>query len=154
MQHSTTWQSKQKISPNLDHHWSKKSPFPCVQTNLVCPSGTRRFCKNDFDSSLESLTVIRVIVWRTWLESNYWLESRYHCHFLVRWAPICSKKSLGKCWISSDATLNRTGKPITRSEPTVLATVTWPSRDSTLTRLEKILHDSDSTKMTRAHHCP
>jgi len=31
-----------------------------VQTNWVCSSGTQRFCKNDSDSSLESLTVTRV----------------------------------------------------------------------------------------------
>jgi len=41
MQHSTTRQSKQKISPNLDYHWSKKCSFLCVQTNRVCPSGTQ-----------------------------------------------------------------------------------------------------------------
>jgi len=29
-------------------------------TPLVCPSGTQRFCKNDSDSSLESLTLTRV----------------------------------------------------------------------------------------------
>ena len=91
MQHSTTRQLKQKISPNLDHHWSKNSSFLCVQTNWVCPSGTQRFCKNDSDSSqwlwLESShsvkNVTRVelpkIVIR--LESSHWLESRYH------WVP-------------------------------------------------------------------
>jgi len=60
MQHSTTRQSKQKISPNLGHHWSKKSLFLCVKTNWICASGTQRFCKNDSDPSLESLIVTRV----------------------------------------------------------------------------------------------
>jgi len=60
IQHSTTRQSKQKISTKHDHHWSKKSSFLCVQTNWVCPSRIQRFCKNDSDSSLESLTVTRV----------------------------------------------------------------------------------------------
>jgi len=64
MKHSTTRQSKQKISPNLDHHWSKNSSFLCVQTNWVCSSGTQRLCKNDSDSSLKSLTV-------TWVESSH-----------------------------------------------------------------------------------
>jgi len=31
-----------------------------VQTNCVCPSGTQRFCKNDSDPSLESLTLTGV----------------------------------------------------------------------------------------------
>jgi len=53
-------QSKQKISPNVDHHWSKKFSFLCMQTKWVCPSGSQRFCKNDTDSSLESLIVTRV----------------------------------------------------------------------------------------------
>jgi len=103
MQHSTTRQSKQKISPILDHHWSKKSSFLCEQTDWVCPSGTQRFCKNDSDSILESLTVTRdeslcekrdstrvstfFNVTRvesessknvTRVESSHWLESRYH----------------------------------------------------------------------------
>jgi len=30
-------QPKQKICVNLDHHWSTKCSFLCVQTNLVCP---------------------------------------------------------------------------------------------------------------------
>jgi len=60
MQHSTTTQAKQKIYANLDHHWSKKRSYLCVQTNWVCPSRTQRFCKNDSDSSLESSTVTRV----------------------------------------------------------------------------------------------
>ena len=60
MQHSTTRQAKQKICAYLDHHWSIKCSFLCVQTNWVCPSGTQRYCKNDSDSSLESLTVTRV----------------------------------------------------------------------------------------------
>jgi len=60
MQHSTTRQTKQKICANLDHHWSKKCSFLCVQTKWVGLSGTQRFCKNDSDSSLESLTVTRV----------------------------------------------------------------------------------------------
>jgi len=60
MQHSTSRQAKQKICANLDHHWSKKCSFLCVQTNWVCPLGTQRYCKNDSDSSLESLTVTRV----------------------------------------------------------------------------------------------
>jgi len=33
IQHSTTRQEKQKISAKLDHHWSKKYSFLCVQTN-------------------------------------------------------------------------------------------------------------------------
>ena len=60
MQHSTTRQAKQKIRANLDHHWSIKCSFLWVQTNRVCPSGTQRYCENDSDSSLESLTVTRV----------------------------------------------------------------------------------------------
>jgi len=95
MQHSTIRQAKQKISANLDHHWSKKCLLLCVQTNWVFPSGTQRFCKNHSDSS-------RVIPWKTWLEpshhflnvtrveskspkivtrvvSGHWLKSRYHC---------------------------------------------------------------------------
>ena len=74
MQHSATRQSKQKISPNLDNHWSKKSSFLCVQTNWVCPSGTQRFSKNDSDSSH----------W-LWLESSHSVknvtraESSHYC---------------------------------------------------------------------------
>ena len=60
IQHSTRRQAKKKICANLDHHWSKKCSFLCGQTNWVCPSGTQRFCKNDPDSSLESLIVTRV----------------------------------------------------------------------------------------------
>jgi len=103
MQHSTTRQAKQKISSNLDHHWSKKYSFLCVQRNWVYPSGTQRFCKNDSDSSFESLSVTRVesfcekrnssriespfySAWlesspshqNSWLKSSHWLESRYH----------------------------------------------------------------------------
>jgi len=37
-----------------------KSSFLCVQTNCVCQSDVWRFCKNDSDSSLESLIVTRV----------------------------------------------------------------------------------------------
>jgi len=59
MQHTTTRQTN-KICANPDHHWSKKCSFLCVQTKWVGPSGTQRFCKNDSDSSLESLTVTRV----------------------------------------------------------------------------------------------
>jgi len=70
MQHSTTRQAKQKISANRDHHWSKKCLFLCVQTNWLYPSGTQRFCKNDSDSSLESLTVTRLILRKTWLQSS------------------------------------------------------------------------------------
>jgi len=55
-----TGHAKQKISANLDHHWSKKCSFLCVQTKWVCPSGIQRFCKTDSDSSLESLIVTRV----------------------------------------------------------------------------------------------
>ena len=74
MQHSTTRQTKHKICANLEHHWSIKCSFLCVQTNWVCPSGTQRYCKNDCDSS-------RVNLWKTWLESSRvtifltWLES-------------------------------------------------------------------------------
>ena len=68
-----------------------------MQTNWVCPSGAQRCCKNESDSSLESLTVTRVEsfcekrdssciespFFSTWLESSpshqqSWLESRYH----------------------------------------------------------------------------
>jgi len=65
-----------------------------MQTNWVCPSGTQRFCENDSDSSLESLSVTRVEsfcekrdssrvtiffnVTRVESESpKSWLESRY-----------------------------------------------------------------------------
>ena len=91
MQHSTTAQAKQKIWANLakldhDHHWSKKWSFLCVKTSWVCPSGAQRFCKNDSDSSLESLIVTR-------FESSHqksWHKSRYHC-FVAGWAPLDSK---------------------------------------------------------------
>ena len=70
---SIAWQAKQKTSANLDHHWSKKCLFLCVQTNWVCPSGFQRFSKNDSDSSW-------VILCETWLELSpnhqiSWLES-------------------------------------------------------------------------------
>jgi len=101
MQHSTTRQAKQKISSSFDHHWNKTCSFLCVQTNWVWPWGTQRFCKNDSDSSLESLTVTRIesshfvknvtrvespffSTWlesshqKSWLKSSHWLESRYH----------------------------------------------------------------------------
>ena len=62
---STIRQSKQKICANLDHHWSKKMlliiteakkcSILCVQTNWVCPPEAQWFCKNDSESSLESL---------------------------------------------------------------------------------------------------
>jgi len=42
-----------------------------VQTNWVCPSEAQRFSKNDFDSSLGSLIVTRVIRCNTWLESSH-----------------------------------------------------------------------------------
>ena len=81
--------AKQKISANLDHHWSKKCLFLCVQTNWVCPSGTQRFCKNDSVSShwlwLESSHSVKNVTrveWpriMTWVGSSHWLESRYHC---------------------------------------------------------------------------
>ena len=83
MQHIATRQAKQKISTNLDHHWSKKCSFLCVQTNRACPSGIERFSKNDSDSSLEPLTVNRVVSSHsvknvTRIESPFfltWLES-------------------------------------------------------------------------------
>jgi len=77
VQHSTTRQSKQKIFPNLDHHWSKKSSFLCVQKNWVCSPGTQRFCNNGSDLSLESLTVSRVILWKTcrWRSGHEWTAS-------------------------------------------------------------------------------
>ena len=96
MQHRNTRQAKQKISANLDHHWSKKFSFFCVQTNWVCPSGPQIFCKNDSDSSrwlwLESshsvknvTTFLNVTLVEsespksvTGVESSHWLESRYH----------------------------------------------------------------------------
>jgi len=59
MQHSTTRQGKQKISANLDHHWSKVLISLCAN-EVVFASGTQRFCKNDPDSSLKSLAVTRV----------------------------------------------------------------------------------------------
>jgi len=92
-------QAKQKICTNLDHQCSKNCSFLFVQTNWVCLSGTQRFCKNDSDASLDSLTVTRVesfceerysnrVKWKffsSWLEpkspkivSSHLLESRYH----------------------------------------------------------------------------
>ena len=75
--------------------WSplkQKCSFLCVQTHWVCLSGTQRYCENDSDLSLESLTRTRVespfsqqdssrfqvtkIVTR--VEASHWLESRYH----------------------------------------------------------------------------
>jgi len=38
----------------------EKFSFLCAQTNWVYPSEAQRFCKNDSDSSIESLTVARV----------------------------------------------------------------------------------------------
>ena len=83
MQHSTTRQTKQKISANLDHHWSEKCCFLYVQTNWICPSRTQRFCKYDSDSShwlrFESLTRVtlslvcpskidlHVFFWKCWV---------------------------------------------------------------------------------------
>ena len=101
MQHITTKQTKQKISANLDHHWSKNCLFLCVQTNWVCPSGTQRFCKITLDweprhwlwleSSHSVKNVNRVTIFLnvtgvesqspkivTQVESSHWLESRYH----------------------------------------------------------------------------
>jgi len=60
MWHSTTRQSKQKISANLDHHWSKKCSFLCVQTTGFVHQRLRDFVKNGFDLTLESLIVTRV----------------------------------------------------------------------------------------------
>jgi len=57
---NTTWKSKQKICTNFDHYWTKKWSFLCMQTNWVCRSEALRFCKNDSDSSLESLIVTQV----------------------------------------------------------------------------------------------
>jgi len=80
-----------------------------METNWVCRSEALRFCKNDSDSSLESLIVTRVESFcekrdssriespsfSTWLESSQshqksWLESRYHwCvvkHPKVKWS--------------------------------------------------------------------
>jgi len=95
MQYSTTGQAKQKISANLDYHWSKKKcSFLCVQTNWFCPSRTQRFYENDSDSCLESLIVTRdesfceKMTWvespffSTWLISSHLLESHYHWEFL------------------------------------------------------------------------
>ena len=67
MWRSTTRQSKQKICANLDHHWSKKCSFLCVQTNWVCLSEAQRFCKNGSVSSY-------------WL----WLESRHSVKNVTR----------------------------------------------------------------------
>ena len=77
MQHNTSKQAKQKISANLDHHSSKKCSFLCVQTNWVCPSGTQRFCKNDFVSShwlwLESSHSVKNV---TRVESSHHFSQR------------------------------------------------------------------------------
>jgi len=96
---------------NLHQFWSlidQKWSFLCMQTNWVCRSEPLRFCKNDSESSLESLIVTRVesfcekhdsrrvespsfSTWlessqshqKSWLESSHWLESRYHCRKLT-----------------------------------------------------------------------
>ena len=64
--------------------------FLCVQTNLVCPWGTHRFCKNGSNSSLESMTVTRVksfcekrdssrvTIFSTWLESSPSHQKLWH----------------------------------------------------------------------------
>jgi len=106
MQRSTTRQAKQKISANLDHHWSKKRLFLCVQTNWVCPSGTQRFGKMtltlvsshwlwlDSSHSVKNVTRVesrhhfsqrdssRIRVTKN-RHSSRWLESRYHCLFVI-----------------------------------------------------------------------
>jgi len=61
MHHNTTRRrSKQKICTNIDHHWSKKGSFLCVQTNKICESDVWRFCENGSDPGVESLIVTRV----------------------------------------------------------------------------------------------
>ena len=64
--------------------------FLCVQTNLVYPWGTHRFCKNGSNSSLESMTVTRVksfcekrdssrvTIFSTWLESSPSHQKLWH----------------------------------------------------------------------------
>jgi len=67
-----------------------------MEKKWACPSEAQRFCKNDSDSS-------QVILWNTWfvsshhrsqrgsrpihqklwLESSYWLESRYHWYLVL-----------------------------------------------------------------------
>jgi len=57
---------------NFRQCWSplkQKMLISLCANSCVCPSGAQRFCKNDSDSNLESLTVTRVILWKTWLES-------------------------------------------------------------------------------------
>ena len=138
MQHCTTRQTKQKIFANLDHHWSKKCSFLCVQTKWVCPSETQRFCKNDSGSSLESLTVTRVesfcekrdssrvtiflnvtrvrVTKNRDSRSSHWLESRYHCDLVPKakftmWVKICA--TAGYWWCIGKYTLQNNSHMIT-----------------------------------------
>jgi len=59
-----TRQAQQKISADLDHHWSKKCLLLYMQTNWVCPSGTQRSGTS------------RVILWKMWLESSHHFSQR------------------------------------------------------------------------------
>ena len=86
-----------------------------MQSHWICPSGTQRFCKNDSDSSPESLIVSRVILWKTWLDSSHHFSQRDLSRVRVNknrdssrvidssyaitafWCPDCSPCSL--CYI-------------------------------------------------------
>jgi len=54
-----TKQSKQDICTNLEHHWSKKCSFLCVQTNCVVHQELKGFVE---------MTLTRVSSHWLWLE--------------------------------------------------------------------------------------
>jgi len=71
MQRSTTRQAKEKISANLDHRWSKKCLFLCVQTNWVVHQEQELidFVKMTLTRVIDCESS-RVILWKTRLESS------------------------------------------------------------------------------------
>jgi len=109
-----TISSNEKICAYLDHHWSRKCWFLCVQMNWVCPTEAQRFCENDSDSChwlcLKSLCGKRdsgrfeSAFFLTWLESfpsrqKLWLESRCYW-FQPVLCPLCfgqENEKMHKC---------------------------------------------------------
>jgi len=101
MQHSTTRQAEQKTCAKLDHHWSKNAHFfVCKRTGFVNQE-LRDFAKMTLTrrlshwlwlesiDSVKNLTSVESPIcstWlkssqshqKSWLESRYWLVSRYH----------------------------------------------------------------------------
>ena len=101
--------AKEKSCGNVDHHWCKKCSFFSMQTNWVGPSGAQRFCKNCYDSSLESLIVTRVEsfceIYDSGRVTNFstWLESCLRHQKSRLGSSLCHEK----LWLESSHTITR-----------------------------------------------